>query len=166
MRTCRDRRFRKKQPVTRKLGERSHYQSTALPGAPSVRLRSNEGPGTRDSRRVLAALFNTRHDASDRLTFSSAKPADNPASSWYAMRQRLFRSRRAHLPASWGREIALSRRTTRSPHVHSRADKPFLSRRPFQSPAYPPPNCSTPPRLCTWRFTVGRLSRQWKQRSR
>jgi hypothetical protein len=29
MRTCRDRRFRKKQPVTRKLGERSHYQSTA-----------------------------------------------------------------------------------------------------------------------------------------
>ncbi len=36
MRTCRDRRFRKKQPVTRKLGERSHRQSTA----PNQMLRS------------------------------------------------------------------------------------------------------------------------------
>jgi hypothetical protein len=36
MRTCRDRRFRKNQPVTRKLGVRSHCQSTA----PNQMLRS------------------------------------------------------------------------------------------------------------------------------
>ena len=36
MRTCRDRRLRKKQPVTRKLGERSQCQSTA----PNQMLRS------------------------------------------------------------------------------------------------------------------------------